>query len=57
MEQLLSMQNQVLSVDNRNNRNELQSNFCICPWKLNAGIQPLADCIMTLVLELIKVAG
>ncbi|KAJ7688493.1 hypothetical protein B0H14DRAFT_2421136, partial [Mycena olivaceomarginata] len=25
--------------------------------KLNAGIQPLADCIMTLVLELIKVEG
>ncbi|KAJ7802230.1 armadillo-type protein [Mycena olivaceomarginata] len=61
MEQLLSMQNQILGVDDRNNWNELQSNFCSVVMsvlrKLNAGIQPLADRIMTLVLELIKVAG
>ncbi|KAJ6463352.1 armadillo-type protein [Mycena sanguinolenta] len=61
MEQLLAMQNQILGVDDRNNWNELQSNFCSVVMavirKLNAGIQPLADRIMTLILELIQVAG
>ncbi|KAK1225996.1 karyopherin Kap95 [Marasmius sp. AFHP31] len=61
MEQLLGMQNQILGMDDRNNWNELQSNFCsviICVIrKLGAGIQPLADRIMTLVLQLIQTAG
>ncbi|KAF5376143.1 hypothetical protein D9615_007702 [Tricholomella constricta] len=61
MEQLLSMQNQILGVDDRNNWNELQSNFCsvvICVIrKLNDGIQPLADRVMTLILQLIQAAG
>jgi len=61
MEQLLGMQNQILGVDDRNNWNELQSNFCsvvICVIrKLNDGIQPLADRIMTLILQLIQAAG
>ncbi|KAF9265156.1 ARM repeat-containing protein [Marasmius fiardii PR-910] len=61
MEQLLGMQNQILGVDDRNNWNELQSNFCsviICVIrKLGAGIQPMADKIMTLVLQLIQTAG
>ncbi|KAJ7123834.1 hypothetical protein C8R43DRAFT_41508 [Mycena crocata] len=61
MEQLLAMQNQILGVDDRNNWNELQGNFCsviICVIrKLNAGIQPLADRIMTLLLQLIQAAG
>lgn len=61
MEQLLGMQNQILGVDDRNNWNELQSNFCgvvICVIrKLSAGIQPLADRIMTLLLQLIQAAG
>ncbi|KAF8999789.1 armadillo-type protein [Cyathus striatus] len=61
MEHLLSVQNQILGVDDRNNWNELQSNFCsvvICVIrKLNDGIQPLADRIMTLILQLIQAAG
>ncbi|KAF7360728.1 Importin N-terminal domain-containing protein [Mycena venus] len=61
MEQLLGMQNQILGVDDRNDWNELQSNFCSVVMsvirKLNAGIQPPADRIMTLVLQLIQVAG
>ncbi|CAA7262120.1 unnamed protein product [Cyclocybe aegerita] len=61
MEHLLSMQNQILGVDDRNNWNELQSNLCgvvICVIrKLAEGIQPLADRIMTLVLQLIQSAG
>ncbi|GLB44148.1 putative importin-beta N-terminal domain [Lyophyllum shimeji] len=61
METLLGMQNQILGVDDRNNWNELQSNFCgvvICVIrKLNEGIQPLADRIMTLILQLIQAAG
>ncbi|THU97897.1 ARM repeat-containing protein [Dendrothele bispora CBS 962.96] len=61
MEHLLSIQNQIVGVDDRNNWNELQSNFCsviICVIrKLNVGIQPLADRIMTLILQLIQCAG
>ncbi|ESK93922.1 karyopherin kap95 [Moniliophthora roreri MCA 2997] len=61
MEQLLGMQNQILGVDDRNNWNELQSNFCsviICVIrKLGSGIQPMADRIMTLGLQLIQTAG
>ncbi|KAF7300244.1 APC1-C domain-containing protein [Mycena kentingensis (nom. inval.)] len=61
MEQLLSMQNQILGVDDRNNWNELQGNFCSVVVavirKLGAGIQPLADRIMTLLLQLIQSAG
>ncbi|KIK64912.1 hypothetical protein GYMLUDRAFT_240267 [Collybiopsis luxurians FD-317 M1] len=61
MEQLLGMQNQIVGVDDRNNWNELQSNFCsvvICVIrKLGHGIQPLADRIMTAVLQLIQSAG
>ncbi|KAF9480274.1 ARM repeat-containing protein [Pholiota conissans] len=61
MEHLLSIQNQILGVDDRNNWNELQSNLCsvvICVVrKLNDGIQPLADRIMTLILQLIQSAG
>ncbi|KAG1897338.1 karyopherin Kap95 [Suillus fuscotomentosus] len=65
MEQLLNMQNQIISVDDRNNWNELQSNLCsvviICHHsvirRLSRGIQPMADQIMTLVLQLIQGAG
>ncbi|KAG7087450.1 hypothetical protein E1B28_013416 [Marasmius oreades] len=61
MEQLLTMQSQVIGADDHNNWNELQSNFCsviICVIrKLGAGIQPMADRIMTLVLQLIQTAG
>ncbi|TFK71549.1 ARM repeat-containing protein [Pluteus cervinus] len=61
MEQLLAMQNQILGVDDRNNWNELQSNLCsvvICVVRrLGQGIQPLADRIMTLTLQLIQAAG
>ncbi|KAE9403750.1 ARM repeat-containing protein [Gymnopus androsaceus JB14] len=61
MEHLLGIQNQILGVDDRNNWNELQSNFCsviICVIrKLGNGIQPLADRIMTAVLQLIQSAG
>ncbi|KAG6866308.1 hypothetical protein C0991_005775 [Blastosporella zonata] len=61
MEQLLGMQNQILGIDDRNNWNELQSNFCsvvICVIrKLEKGIQPLSDRVMTLLLQLIQAAG
>jgi len=61
MEHLLGVQNQILGVDDRNNWNELQSNFCgvviSVIRKLNDGIQPLADRIMTLTLQLIQAAG
>ncbi|KAG6911089.1 hypothetical protein DXG01_004604 [Tephrocybe rancida] len=61
MERLLGMQNQILGVDDRNNWNELQSNFCsvvICVIrKLEKGIQPLSDRVMTLILQLIQAAG
>ncbi|KAF8841836.1 ARM repeat-containing protein [Paxillus ammoniavirescens] len=61
MEQLLGMQNQIVGVDDRNNWNELQSNLCSVVIsvvrRLNNGIQPMADRIMTLVLQLIQAAG
>ncbi|CDO70451.1 hypothetical protein BN946_scf184999.g92 [Trametes cinnabarina] len=58
MEQLLAMQNQIVGADDRNNWNDLMSNFCASVIrKLNDGIQPLADRIMTLILQLINAAG
>ncbi|EPS97330.1 hypothetical protein FOMPIDRAFT_1025098 [Fomitopsis schrenkii] len=61
MEQLLALQNQIVGVDDRNNWNDLQSNFCSViisvTRKLGDGIQPLADRIMTLILQLIQAAG
>ncbi|KAI0277890.1 karyopherin Kap95 [Russula aff. rugulosa BPL654] len=61
MEHLLNVQNQILGADDRNNWNDLQSNLCsVCVSvvrKLGAGIQPLADRIMMLVLQLIQSAG
>jgi importin subunit beta-1 len=75
---MCSVKNQILGVDDRNNWNELQSNFCgvaivgLMPHRtnnglnvfpqsvirrLNNGIQPLADRIMTLILQLIQAAG
>ncbi|KAG6899172.1 hypothetical protein C0993_012665 [Termitomyces sp. T159_Od127] len=61
MERLLAMQNQIVGVDDRNNWNELQSNFCSVVIavirKLEKGIQPLSDRVMTLVLQLIQAAG
>ncbi|CCM03217.1 uncharacterized protein FIBRA_05341 [Fibroporia radiculosa] len=61
MEQLLGMQNQIVGVDDRNNWNDLQSNFCSViisvVRKLGDGIQPLADRIMTLILQLMGSAG
>ncbi|KNZ75553.1 Importin subunit beta-1 [Termitomyces sp. J132] len=61
MERLLAMQNQIIGVDDRNNWNELQSNFCSVVIavirKLEKGIQPLSDRVMTLVLQLIQAAG
>ncbi|KAH9834388.1 ARM repeat-containing protein [Rhodofomes roseus] len=61
MEQLLAMQNQIVGVDDRNNWNDLQSNFCSViisvTRKLGEGIQPLADRIMTLILQLMSAAG
>ncbi|KAG6370364.1 armadillo-type protein [Boletus reticuloceps] len=61
MEQLLGMQNQIVGVDDRNNWNELQSNLCSVVIsvvrRLSDGIQPMADRIMTIILELIRAAG
>ncbi|KAF9054219.1 armadillo-type protein [Panaeolus papilionaceus] len=61
MEHLLSIQNQIVGTDDRNNWNELQSNLCgvviTVIRKLNDGIHPLADRIMTILLQLIQSAG
>ncbi|THH30317.1 hypothetical protein EUX98_g3876 [Antrodiella citrinella] len=61
MEHLISVQNQILGVDDRNNWNDLQSNFCSVLISairtLEKGIQPLADRIMTALLQLIQAAG
>ncbi|KAA1475779.1 karyopherin Kap95 [Dentipellis sp. KUC8613] len=61
MEHLLNVQNQILGIDDRNNWNDLQSNLCSVTVsvirKLNDGILPLADQIMTLILRLIESAG
>ncbi|KDQ54461.1 hypothetical protein JAAARDRAFT_38128 [Jaapia argillacea MUCL 33604] len=61
MEHLISVQNQILGVDDRNNWYDLQTNFCSVltsvTRKLGAGIQPLADRLMTLILQLIQCAG
>ncbi|KAJ8508823.1 hypothetical protein ONZ45_g8947 [Pleurotus djamor] len=61
MEHLLSMHNQIVGVDDRNNWNELQSNFCSVVIsvirKLGDTIKPLADRIMTVILQLIQAAG
>ncbi|KAI0717699.1 ARM repeat-containing protein [Cerioporus squamosus] len=61
MEQLLGMQNQIVGVDDRNNWCDLMANFCsviaCVVQKLDDGIQPLADRIMTLTLQLINAAG
>ncbi|KAI0092262.1 armadillo-type protein [Irpex rosettiformis] len=60
MEQLLTMENQILGTDDRNNWNELQSAFCSVISvirKLGQGVQPLADRIMTLILSLIQRAS
>ncbi|EIM80114.1 karyopherin Kap95 [Stereum hirsutum FP-91666 SS1] len=61
MDHLLGVQNQILGMDDRNNWNDLQSNLCSVTVsvvrKLNEGILPLADQIMTLVLRLIQSAG
>ncbi|KIJ60940.1 hypothetical protein HYDPIDRAFT_169967 [Hydnomerulius pinastri MD-312] len=61
MEQLLNMQNQIVGIDDRNNWNELQSNLCSVVIsvirRLGDGILPMADRIMTLVLQLIQAAG
>ncbi|KZV72414.1 karyopherin Kap95 [Peniophora sp. CONT] len=61
MEHLLSVQNQILGVDDRNNWIDLQANLCAVLVgiirKLGQGIAPLADRIMTDVLQLIQGAG
>ncbi|KAL4253746.1 importin beta family protein [Abortiporus biennis] len=61
MEHLINVQNQILGVDDRNNWNDLQSALCSVIIsvirKLNDGIQPLADRIMTLILQLMQAAG
>ena len=55
------MQSQILGIDDRNNWNDLQSNFCSVLMsvirKLGDGILPLADQIMALALQLIQAAG
>ncbi|TFK24855.1 karyopherin Kap95 [Coprinopsis marcescibilis] len=61
MEHLLNIQNQIVGVDDRNNWNELQGNFCNVVThvtrKLGSGIQPLGDRVMSLLLQLIAAAG
>ncbi|KIY48517.1 ARM repeat-containing protein [Fistulina hepatica ATCC 64428] len=61
MEHLLAIHNQIVGIDDRNNWMELQSNFCSVLIsvirKLGSRIQPLADRIMTAILQLINAAG
>jgi len=60
-EQLLSVQDQIVGTDDRNNYNELQSNFCgvltNTVRRLGKDIKPLSDRIMTLLLSLIQSSG
>jgi len=57
-EQLLSVQDQIVGSDDRNNYNELQINFCGVLTniirRLGKEIRPLSDRIMTLLLSLIS---
>ena len=50
-----------MGVDDRNNWNDLQSNLCAVLQhvvrKLSEAVQPLADRVMTVVLQLIQAAG
>ncbi|PFH47543.1 hypothetical protein AMATHDRAFT_67559 [Amanita thiersii Skay4041] len=61
MGQLLRVQDQIVGIDDRNNWNELQGNLCsvfiAVIRRFNANIQPFADQIMTLILQLIQAAG
>lgn len=60
-EQLLTMQDQIIGTDDRNNYNELQINFCGVLTniirRLGTEIKPLSDRIMTLLLSLIQSSG
>lgn len=61
MEHLISVHNQILGMDDRNNWNDLQSNFCSVlisiVRKFGHDIKPRADRIMTLILQLISLVG
>ncbi|KAI5475715.1 hypothetical protein MNV49_001008 [Pseudohyphozyma bogoriensis] len=60
-EALLRLQDQLVGADDRNNYNELQVNICgvltSITRRLGREIQPLADRMMTLLLQLIQSAG
>ncbi|KAF8316436.1 ARM repeat-containing protein [Clavulina sp. PMI_390] len=60
-EHLLSVQNQIVGVDDRTNWNELQSNFCSIEVavirKFTKDVKSLADRIMTNILQLVQSAG
>ncbi|GAA6025213.1 hypothetical protein JCM10207_001492 [Rhodosporidiobolus poonsookiae] len=60
-EALLAMQGQLVGADDRNNYNELQVNICSVITsivrRLGSEMQPLADRIMTLLLQLIQSAS
>ncbi|GAA95894.1 uncharacterized protein L969DRAFT_95388 [Mixia osmundae IAM 14324] len=60
-ERLLSMADQILGQDDRNNYDELQSNFCAVLTSLvrriGTDLKPMADRIMSLMLNLIRVSG
>ncbi|TFK48303.1 ARM repeat-containing protein [Heliocybe sulcata] len=61
MEHLIGVANQILGIDDRNNWNDLQTNLCSVIVsvirRLGDGVQPLADRIMTLILQLIECAA
>ncbi|CAL1698079.1 unnamed protein product [Somion occarium] len=61
LEHMISVQNQIIGIDDRNEWNDLVTHFCAALInvirKLSDGIQPLADRIMTLLLQLIQSAG
>ncbi|KDE02353.1 hypothetical protein MVLG_07086 [Microbotryum lychnidis-dioicae p1A1 Lamole] len=60
-ESLLALQSQLVGADDRNNYNELQVNICTVltsvTRRLSRTIQPLADRMMTLLLQLVSSAG
>lgn len=60
-EQLLSMHNQLVGIDDRNNWNDIQINICVVLQssihKSPAMIAPFADRIMTNLLSLVSAAG
>ncbi|KAF9209269.1 karyopherin beta [Haplosporangium sp. Z 27] len=61
LEQSIAVQNQIVGIDERNSHNELQSNICSVLTniirRVGADISPMADRIMTVLLQLLTAAS